>query len=423
MGENQKDQPEAKGSTSIQRKDISKWLMQALVWISVSVFIVFVIFTMLRGPLENYRQPENKIDETDLVLSFIQTVTVLIGIAVGLTAVYGLRSFQEIRQKQENALKELSKIHNEIIEKAQAEVVLRIDDAIKAMYESSRIIQQAEQEMRQENYPESYSFARNLLEQNPDNVAALHMAGWLEINHIKGKLDLGIEHLGRLNVLVPDWPSAKAAYGLAMRRKGSEYAKKNEHEKMRRCFAQAEKEYREALEANFYLTDFNSESYWGSLGGLLRDRGDIDDSIEAYENALKVTPRSSYPKGNVAALRFQKGQLEQALKAFELAKKFAEDELRTARGNYYLMMDIAMACTILGKNDVNMFQEGTSILNSAINLDVGPSQLQISQGGWLHLYKHCPEDADWKDVKHHLSEALKIMEKAIKELEAREKGS
>src|SRR5690606_40897737 len=57
-----------------------------------------------------------------------------------------------------------------------------------------------------------------------------------------------------------------------------------------RLMAEAELKLREALNLAPKLVDEDGESWWGSLGGLHRRRGQLDDAIEAYKLAQQVTP-------------------------------------------------------------------------------------------------------------------------------------
>ena len=72
-----------------------------------------------------------------------------------------------------------------------------------------------------------------------------------------------------------------------------------------------------ALKLDPHLTDAEGESYYGSLGGLYRRQGRYEDAIEAYLQATRVTPTSSYPLINLASLFWHEGKLDEARQYFQ----------------------------------------------------------------------------------------------------------
>ncbi|HEX3051206.1 MAG TPA: hypothetical protein VHP83_11165, partial [Aggregatilineaceae bacterium] len=133
-----------------------------------------------------------------------------------------------------------------------------------------------------------------------------YIAGWLELQFILDHFAQGVAHLERVVQLRGDWPTARAAYGIALRRQATKETDPIERQNL---FVRAEGELLAALGQNPHLLDPNQESFWGPIGGIRRDKGNLVGAIEAYENALKVTPRSSYPLGNLAGLYLEAGRL------------------------------------------------------------------------------------------------------------------
>ncbi|MBI5931742.1 MAG: tetratricopeptide repeat protein [Chloroflexi bacterium] len=430
--------------TTPQRKSI--W-WERIIWFAIGAFIALALLVMLRYVFTVYTSSSDESRGADMILGFLQGASVLIGLALGITAIYGfqnVRDFREQLEEREQEIRdELEEIENEIrqelnkvielnaqmtiyrpqlerlseiqsrLDLTEARVTQDIAAAVKNASNYSQAMQLADQELRKQNYPEAYVFANEALAAYPDSALALYMAGWLEVQHIPDKLDTGLEKLERLSQLNPNWPSAQAAYGVGLRRKASQL--KRAHQPFDKVLNRARRRFEEALDANFYLTDFNSESYWGPVGGLLRDMGDIDEAIRAYQKALQVTPRSSYPMGNLAALYLQKKDYDNALDSFEKARNFAQTELSLVPYDYFLMMDIAMSSTISGQRNAIYFETAQEMLQNALNSDVIATLLRVSESGWKFLQSNCP--AEWIEVKQRIDAALIAIRQKIAEKE------
>lgn len=406
------------------------------IWFAYGAFIALALLVMLRYVFTVFDTSSDGSRGADMILGFLQGASVLVGLALGIAAVYGYQNVRDFRdqldKREENIRQELQKVmllsaqldgykpQLEQLSKIQArldetedrvtEVITR---SVRTASDYNQAMQLADQELRKQNYPEAYRFAKEALKADPDSALALYVAGWLEVQHIPDQLDTGLEKLERLALLFHDWPSAQAAYGVGLRRKASQLKRANQpYEKL---MNKARRRFEEALDQNFYLTDFNSESFWGPVGGLLRDMGEIDDAIKAYQKALQVTPRSSYPMGNLAALYLQKKDYNLALDSFEKARNFAQAELFLVPYDYFLMMDIAMSSTMSGQREPALFASGEEMLKDALNSDVIATLLRVSESGWRFLQAHCPDE--WAAVKRNIEQALDAIRKKIAEKE------
>jgi len=240
------------------------------------------------------------------------------------------------------------------------------------------------------------------------------MAGWIEIQFIADHLDEGIGHLHHALELAPEWPSAIAAYGVAVRRRALQ-SRGDERESM---LVEAETHLRRALALNPSLLDLNYESFWGPIAGILRDRGESDKAIAAYERACQVTPGSSYPHGNLAALYLRKGKEEgkaewfsKALALFRRTAHLAEFELSMIPNDYFHIMDIAMSQMMLTQHEPDGLDGALEKLDEALGVQPTPEMLTVSRRGWQFLAENCPDD--WTDLRAHLSTALKRITEAI----------
>ncbi len=379
------------------------------------------------------------VNAVNLLLSFLEGASVLIGLGFGAAALYGIRSVDEVRKELETEVERMKALQEnvrqdlrvaaerdeqmrrrlegqiEILEgyRPELEQIRGLRQEIVAAQEELALVQQADQEFRLGNYGTAYRFATQVLAHNPDNWLALYIAGWLEV-HQRDDVDGGIAHLKRVIELKRDWPAALAAYGVALRRK----ARRAEGEERNNLFNAAEGALLQALGESPKLVDFNGESFWGPVGGIRLETGRHESAIEAYEHALEVTPDSSYPAGNLATLYLQRARRsgdpadrERALDAFVRTLRAARREQILKPNDYYLWMDVAQAQTMLGIRDEANFASAQDALATALHAHPSVNMLETSRRGWRSLLESCPED--WPVVRTHLQAALEALDAAI----------
>ncbi|MBK8020266.1 MAG: tetratricopeptide repeat protein [Chloroflexi bacterium] len=105
----------------------------------------------------------------------------------------------------------------------------------------------------------------------------------------------------------------------------------------------------EALRAQPRLVDEDGESWWGSLGGLYRRRGQVDQAVQAYEQAAKVTPHSSYPFSNLALLYMGKHDRSEMLRTYKRVERLARGETQAEVDNYWAYADLLTSSLAMGK--------------------------------------------------------------------------
>jgi hypothetical protein len=367
---------------------------------------------------------ESTANELQTLLSFLEGAAVLVGLALGATAYVGFRDLEDARNKLkmqiEPQLETLKALQADL---EQYKVLLEeFPDQVQAneqLQQNYSDLLIASQELRLNNHLEAYAAAMRVLERDKNNAPALYTAGWLELQYIFDKRQDGIEKLKRVKEVQPDWPTAQAAYGVGLRRQAR--STKNETEK-RQLFLQAEGELLGALGKSPHLLDLNQESFWGPVGGIRRELENVSGAIEAYREALKVTPTSSYPQGNLSALLLKQAQndiskREEALDAFKKTFDFASVELAVNPGDYFHVMDVAMSRMMLGQRGSGNFAAAFDTLDSALSMHVTPEILNTSlQAGWQFLYDNCPDE--WGDVKENLETAIEQVKKMIEEKQA-----
>ncbi len=391
--------------------------------------------------LDALERANDAVTAVELVLSFLEGASVLIGLGFGAAALYGIRNTDVVRKELESEIEKVRLLREDVLTSSRAaeerdqQMQARLERQMDALesyrpdlerlkdlrqeivraQEELALVQQADQEFRLGNHHTAYNFACQVLATNPHNWMALYIAGWLEVHQLD-RLDEGIEHLKHVNELKTDWPAALAAYGVALRRK----ARKTTGEDRAKLFNQAEGVLRQALGQSPNLKDFNEESFWGPVGGICLETGRMDSAIEAYEEALKVTPDSSYPAGNLATLYLQRAlqtgsanDRERALDAFERTVRAAGREQILKPNDYYLWMDIAQARTMLGYRDAANFTRAQDALTSALQTGPSGNLLETSLRGWHSLLENCPAEAGWQPVRDGIREAVEIIQAAL----------
>ncbi len=433
-----------------KRQSITNRMLQALAIVAAALVVALLLWSMIMrtvnqltisvppGAGETALQNEarllldraaDSVQAVELVLSFLEGASVLIGLGFGAATIYGLRSSRETREELSAEVAKIEDIR-QTLEMQLAELQVyrpyleNLSGLRQELEESQESLEQtinnvarllqADQEFRLKNYDTAYAFAEQVLQEEPANPMALYIAGWLEVQHLSDKLDEGIAHLQRVAAQEIKWPTARAAYGVGIRRK----ARAATGEERDRLFLRAEGVIKEALSQAPRLMDFEGESFWGPVGGILRERGELDSAIRAYEQAIAVTPGSSYPWGNLAGLYLMKARtgddpewLQKALIAFENTLETSSAELAMKPNNYYLLMDVAQAMSVLGQRDPASFVGARKALAEALSAEVSINSLETSLRGWRDLLENCP--VEWDTVRAALDESLRTIERAI----------
>ncbi len=161
------------------------------------------------------------------------------------------------------------------------------------------------------------------------------------------QFDQALERLAAALEIDKEFMPAKAAIGYTYRRMAEALPENDDRREL--LFSEAELRLREALTTAPTLVDDDGESWWGSLGGLYKRRGQTGLARDAYQRAGKVTPHSSYPFGNLAVLEMNDRNREAMLRAFQHVERVARAETQARTGNYYGLADLLTAQLALGK--------------------------------------------------------------------------
>ena len=303
-----------------------------------------------------------------------------------------------------------------------------VDDAPpQATLEDVTAVAMAFQEYGLKNYRQAYALARPVLDRNPENAHVSYLVGLLGL--VYGNLDESLQLLRVAHLGQPESASVEGAYGVALRRAARAAARDGNPDYGLDLLELARQRMTHALAAEPGLLDHNAEPFWGTLGGVLRDLGCIEDALQAYESGLDIKPLSSYLLGNRASLRLQlhrenPARWDTLLDAFDEMRRVSQAELATAPDEYFPAMDLAMAYVMLGRRDAADFAHAHESLEHAMDLrDATSEQLGVSLAGWESLLQACPEiepdpplngqPVPWAEVRANLQQAIDAVHQAI----------
>lgn len=311
-----------------------------------------------------------------LVVSVMGILGTILAVAAGVIGFRGLSEARaEVEQSRQNIEQELADARQQFeadIRQGRDElesVRLRLEQSVREQRDS--VIQSnvamsftalGERQYRSKDFSGAIDTYQRALELDPNNLITHYRLGYVFTQ--SGQLDQAQPHLKRALELEPNFPPALAALGYVYRRIGEKMPPGMEREKM---INQAEKLLLDALDISPKLVDEDSESWWGSLGGLYRRRNQIDEAISAYERAAEVTPQSSYAFSNLALLYMQKQNRDAMIKTYRRVEQLAYHEVQAEVDNYWAYADLLTSRLALGK-----VKEAEETLTSV--LDVAPPE-------------------------------------------------
>lgn len=282
----------------------------------------------------------------------------------------------EMRQKQA----ELDALKAELEASAKDERV-RSEEATIAL----SLLPLAERQYQVKDYDGALETYRRALALDPTNAVIHYRLGYVYTQ--TGQLDAATEHLDHALEIDPQFALALANLGYVLRRRAD--AMPASSVDRGQLLAEAELKLRQALTLSPKLVDEDGESWWGSLGGLHRRRGQIDDAIDAYRRAQRVTPAASYPVANLALLFLQKGDRTRMHEAFQRAERLASREVLADGRDFWAWADLLVAQLALGK--VNEAQATLEWVLASVP-DAAPRTLGMPLDTLKEIAKRAPHD-------------------------------
>lgn len=402
---------------------------------------------------EAKRDVESASNSASIILSFIEGGSILIGALIALAVLAFGASIQDVRSQLDQSIQEArtrldatEERMGELVKQIQAQVEesihngeMRLQSSEKRMEELNAHIQNAlkdtestmqtlhnvvheavenakqeaenafrvlsllllaEQQVRARNRQSAIAALQEAYQIDPTNQTTNYLLGYLYTG--RKQFDKAVEHLQYALDRDANFAPALAAMGLAQRRMGDA---ETDEMKRRKLYAQAELNITKALETDPGLIDADNESYFGTLGGLYRRQGRNEDALKAYEDAVRITPNSSYPVGNLAMLYKKLGYEDKAQATYKRAIEIAEAVLDDQPGDTWARLDLAQALLVN-----NQKAKALSQYRNVISRISEPAPLETALGG-LEFLMDAPTPIDGID------EASKLLKDAIARLQ------
>lgn len=302
------------------------------------------------------------VDQAFNLLGLFEAIGFLVTVVGGAAALFGVRGLNAAQSELEAArkrfdeelmsartrLEEETKQKEAELEALRQELKRDTDNATLAL----SYLPLGESQYKSGDYLgalDIYNRALNLDENNP---IIHYRLGYVYTQ--SGKLDDAEEHLKQALEIDKDFAPALAVLGYTYRRKGEKMEQGIDRDEM---LNRAEYMLQQALKRAPRLVDDDGESWWGSLGGLYRRRGQIDQAIYAYRKAAEVDPNSSYAFSNLALLYMQRNERNQMIETYHQVEKLAQAEVQADVDNYWAYADLLTSRLALKK-----FNEAESTL-------------------------------------------------------------
>lgn len=288
-----------------------------------------------------------------LVIPFLAVVAGILGFRRLENANAELR---QAREKFDEELAERNRQLDRLNHELEETVRKQREETAKASL-ALALLQLGERQYKAQDYQGALDTYERALALDDRNPITHYRMGYVFVH--SDQFDKAEHHLSRSLELDPNFMPAVATRGYVYRRKGDRMPPGLEQDI---SYNKAEENFLAALKVYPKLIDEDGESWWGSLGGLYRRRGQVDQAIYAYEQCAAAVPRSSYAYSNLALLYGQKQQLDKMIETYQQVERLARGEIQADVDNYWAYADLVTAMLAQGK--VN---ETWDILDTALN--------------------------------------------------------
>lgn len=320
------------------------------------------------------RRAEAKADEAgsafntaNSMFGLFEAMSGAVGLVVPILAVVaGIIGFRRLESAQSELRESRERFERDIQQREQELEALRLELVSTAQQQremaskaslAMALLPLGERQYRAQDYTGALDTYRRALDLDPNNPITHYRMGYIYTQ--SGKFDEADHHLTRSLELDPEFAPALATRGYVFRRMGERMDDGVDRDIL---FNRSEEHFLKALRAFPKLVDEDGESWWGSLGGLYRRRGQTRQAIYAYERCTEVTPHSSYPFSNLALLYMETHNREKMLETYKRVEQLAAAEVQADIDNYWAYADLIVSRLALGK--VRQVEE---ILERALN--------------------------------------------------------
>ena len=305
-------------------------------------------------------EAENRVEDADNAVNYafnllglFEAIGFFVTIAAGAGALFGIPRFISAQNELEKARERFDqeiKTSRERLEKETAQKQAELDQLRAELKQSTgnatlalSFLPLGESQYKSGDYKGALDIYRRALELDSNNPIIHFRMGYVYTQ--SGRLQEAENHLKTALNVEPDFAPALAVLGYTYRRMAEDMDAGVERDLLNN---QAEQLLLQALAISPRLVDDDGESWWGSLGGLYRRRGQIDQAIYAYQQAGEVMPNSSYAFSNLALLYMQQGDRDQMIETYRKVEQLAIGEIQANPDNYWANADLLTARLALG---------------------------------------------------------------------------
>lgn len=278
--------------------------------------------------------------------------------------------FARLNARIENTLSQTEQTFNTfqvVINEAVSAAQRRAENTFRAL----SLVLLAEQQIRAHNRETAISTLEEAIPLDPDNQTTNYLLGYLYVG--RKRFEDALTFLDRALQSNPNFAPALAAKGLALSRLSNQIH--NNPMRQNQFRAEAEVNLTKALQSDPSLLDADGESYFATLGGIYKRQNRMDEAVDAYQQAVSITPSNSYPIGNLANLYKSLGHEEDAHDAFLRVIRIAETKLENELGDIWTRFDLALGYIVTGQLERALaqydvvYQQGVSVGELEIALE------------------------------------------------------
>lgn len=299
-------------------------------------------------------QASSDVDNTFNLLGLVEAFSFVVTVVGGAAAIFGVTRFisaqQDLQEARKQFQEEIANSRERLgreTEQRQREFGTLRDQLEKSTSNATLALSYlplGEGQYKSGDFKGAIDMYLRALQLDPKNPIISYRLGYAYTQ--SGMLEEAEKHLQQALTTEPDFAPALAALGYVYRRRGE---KMDEGIERVTILNKAEYNLVRALTLSPKLVDADGESWWGSLGGLYRRRGQIDQAIYAYSQASQVTPNSSYAYSNLALLFMQKNNRVRMLETYAQVERLASDEVQADVDNYWAYTDLVTSRLALGR--------------------------------------------------------------------------
>ena len=303
---------------------------------------------------------ERAVDQTFNLLGLFEAFSLIITIVGGAAAIFGVVRFMsaqnQLRESRQRLEREITRTRRRLLRETRQreEAFAGLQTSLQTTLERSTgnatralsFLPLGERQYRSGDFRGARAIYERALQLDPLNPVVNYRMGYTCSQ--SGALDEAEQHLRQALASEPDFAPALASLGFVYRRRAEQLPPGIERA---RLFNEAERHLTRALDLLPGLVDHDGESWWGSLGGLYRRRGQLEEAVHAYREAARVTPASSYAFINLALLGMQHDGVVAQRANWQQARQLAAAEVRADVNNYWGYADLVTASLALGDAD------------------------------------------------------------------------